>query len=141
MIVLDTNVVSEPLKLKPDTEVMRWLSAQAPESLFVTTITVTEMLTGVEKMPKGRKRDALRLALVEQVLPLFSGRVLGFDMESATAFSKVIVAANSVGNDIDFPDAAIAAIAVAKRFHLATRNVRDFRGTEVAILNPWASTN
>lgn len=141
MIVLDTNVVSEPLKLKPDTEVMRWLSAQAPESLFVTTITVAEMFTGVEKMPKGRKRDALRLALNEQVLPLFSGRVLGFDLESATAFSKVIVAANAVGNDIDFPDAAIAAIALANRFHLATRNVRDFRGTEVDTLNPWASTN
>lgn len=141
MIVLDTNVVSEPLKLKPDIEVMRWLSAQAPETLCITTITMAEMLTGVEKMPKGRKRNALGAALNEQVLPLFSGRVLSFDRESAMAFSKVIIAANAVGNDIDFPDAAIAAITIAKRFHLATRNVRDFRGTEVDILNPWASTN
>lgn len=137
MIVLDTNVVSEPLKLKPDVDVMRWLAVQAPESLFITTITMAKMFTGVEMMPNGRKRDALSAALKEQVLPLFSGRVLDFNVASAKAFSKVIVAANAVGNDIDFADAAIAAIAMTHGFHLATRNVRDFRGVQVEILNPW----
>lgn len=141
MIVLDTNVVSEPLKLTPDVGVMRWLSAQAPETLFITTITVAEMLTGVEKMPKGRKRDALRVALNERVMPLFSGRVLEFDVAGAAAFSKVIVAANVAGNDIDFADAAIAATAIANGFLLATRNVRDFRGVEVEIFDPWAQAN
>lgn len=141
MIVLDTNVVSEPLKLAPDVGVMRWLSVQAPETLFITTITVAEILTGVEKMPKGRKRDALRVAINEQVMPLFSGRVLNFDVSGAAAFSKVIVAANAVGNDIDFADAAIAATAIANRFLLATRNVRDFRGIDVKIFDPWARAN
>lgn len=141
MIVLDTKVVSEPLKLRPDDGVMRWLSVQAPESLFISTITIAEMLTGVEKMPKGRKRNALGTALNEQVLPLFAGRVLDFNMQCAAAFSKVIVAANAAGNDIDFADAAIAAISVASGFHLATRNVRDFRGVALEILNPWERTN
>lgn len=80
-----------------------------------------------------RKRDALRVAINEQVLPLFSGRVLDFDVSGATVFSKVIVAANAVGKDIDFADAAIAATAIANRFLLATRNVRDFKGIEVEI--------
>ena len=138
MIVLDTHGVSEPMKLKPDVGVMRWLAVQAPETLFITAITVAEILTGVEKMPKSRKRDALRAAINEQVLPLFPGRVLDFDALGAAAFSKVIVAANAAGNDIDFADAAIAATAIANRFMLATRNVRDFRGLEVEILDPWA---
>lgn len=137
MIVLDTNVVSEPLKLKPDPELMRWLSIQAPTTLFITTITAAEMFTGLEKMLKGRRRDALRAAVNEQVLPLFSDRVLGFDLSAASAFSKVIAAANAVGNDIDFADAAIAAIAISNDFLLATRNLRDFRGVPVQILNPW----
>lgn len=140
MIVLDTNVVSEPLKLKPDVAVMTWLSVQAPETLFITTITIAEMLTGIEKMSKGRKRNALGAALSDQVLPLFSGRVLDFNLTSAAAFSKVIVTANAVGNDIDFADAAIVAVSVANGFFLATRNVRDFRGVAVDILNPWALT-
>ena len=141
MIVLDTNVLSEPLKLRPDVGVMRWLSVQAPDTLFITTITVAEMLTRIEKLPKGRKRNALGAALNEQVLPLFAGRVLDFNATSAAAFSKIVVAANAAGNDIDFADAAIAAISVANGFHLATRNVRDFRGVAVEILNPWERTN
>ena len=88
-----------------------------------------------------RKRDALRVAISEQVMPLFCGRVLNFDVSGATAFSDVIVAANAVGNDIDFADAAIAATAIANRFLLATRNVRDFRGIEVEIFDPWAQAN
>ncbi len=139
MIVLDTNVVSEPLKPNPDVEVMRWLAAQTPETLYITSITIAEMLTGVAKMPAGRRRDGLRAALHGQVFPLFAGRVLNFDAKSADAFSKVVVDANAAGNDIAFPDAAIAAISLASGFQLATRNVRDFRGTQIAIVNPWAS--
>lgn len=135
--MLDTNVVSEPLKPKPDANMMRWLAVQTPETLFITSVTIAELLTGVEKMPAGRRRDALRTALDGQVFPLFAGRVLNFDAKCATAFSKVIVEANAAGNDIAFPDAAIAAMSLASGFQLATRNVRDFRGTQVAILNPW----
>ena len=123
--------MSEPLRLKPDDSVMRWLAAQPPETLFITTLSVAEMLTGVEKMAKGRKRVALQIAINEQVLPLFEGRVLGFDAASAVAFSKVTVGANAVGNDIDFADASIAAITLAAGYVLATRNVRDFIGTKL----------
>ena len=92
---------------------------------------------GCRKIAKGRKRVALQIAINEQVLPLFEGRVLGFDAASAVAFSKVTVGANAVGNDIDFADASIAAITLAAGYVLATRNVRDFIGTKVQIINPW----
>jgi toxin FitB len=137
VIILDTNVVSEPLKPKPDDGVMRWLAAQAPETLYLSAITTAELYAGVEKMPKGRKQDALRSALNEKVLPLFEHRILSFDHRAAHPFAQVITSANAAGNDIAFPDAAIAAIAVAHGFGLATRNVRDFRGIDLLMINPW----
>ena len=137
MIVLDTNVLSEPLKPAPDAGMMKWLAAQSPATLFITTITVAEMLVGIEKMPAGRKRKALAEALDLRLFPLFAGRTLGFDFLCARAFATVVASANAAGNDIDFADASIAAIAIANEYVLATRNVRDFRGTGVRLLNPW----
>ncbi len=137
MIVLDTNVVSEPLKPSPDSRVIDWLSAQAPDTLYITTITVAEMLSGVEQLPKGKRRNTLHEALTKDVFPLFDERVLGFDVDAAQAFAKVIAATASAGNPISFADAAIASITLAQDYSLVTRNVRDFRGTGLEIINPW----
>lgn len=136
MIILDTNVVSEPLKPKPNPGVLAWLGAQAPDTLYVTTITIAEMTSGVEKMPKGRRREALSEA-IDEVFALFDGRVLVFDVPSAKAFGKLLSSANSAGNPIGFSDAAIAGIAAANDFAIATGNGKDFRGTKVRIINPW----
>jgi toxin FitB len=137
MIILDTNVVSEPLKPEPNANVIRWLSKQAPETLFITAITAAELRSGVELMPRGKRRDALAQAIDFEVLALFNGRVLAFDSDCAVPFGMVIAKANKSGNPIGFPDAAIAAISLFYGFRVATRNVVDFASTGAKIINPW----
>ena len=138
MIILDTNVVSEPLKPSPEPAVLDWLDHQAPETLYLTTVNLAELLAGIEALPQGRRRTELHHALTAQMMPLFEGRILVFDKKAAEAFVRINASAQAVGNPISFADGAIAAIASAQGFLLATRNVRDFKGTGVELLNPWA---
>jgi predicted nucleic acid-binding protein len=138
MIILDTNVVSEPLKPAPDQGVVNWLNAQAPASLYLTAINMAELMSGVQAMPQGKRRDALSHAVSTQIGTLFERRILSFDTKAAEAFAACYVNAQSQGNPIGFADCAIAAIAKANAFIVATRNVRDFQGTGVDIINPWA---
>ena len=137
MIVLDTNVVSEPLRPEPDAAVVEWLNRQEPRTLYLTTVNLAELLAGIETLPAGRRRDALKQALTEQMMPLFEGRILAFDEPAAAAFARINASAMAAGNTIGFADGAIAAIASAHGFMVATRNVRDFKGTGVEVLNPW----
>ena len=137
MIVVDTNVVSEPLKPVPNQVVLDWLDQQLPETLFLTTVCLAELLAGVEALPAGRRRTKLHRALNDQMLPLFEGRILAFDKKAAEAFGRVSINTQAVGNPISFADAAIASIAIAHGFMLATRNERDFKGTGVTLINPW----
>ena len=140
MIILDTNVVSEPLRAEPEPAVLAWLDAQAPATLYTTSVTLAELLAGVAALPAGRRRNMLGLAVTEQVLPLFEGRVLAFDAPAAHAYAHVHAGALAAGNPISFADGAIAAIAAAHGFAVATRNVRDFKGTGVEVVDPWAQT-
>lgn len=137
MIILDTNVVSEPLRLEPDPTVLNWLDAHDPATFYITTINLAELFAGVEKMPQGRRREALEQALTRQVASLFEGRILNFDAKAAEALAKAASGAQAQGNPIGFADCAIAAIARAKGFAVATRNVRDFKGTSVEVIDPW----
>ncbi len=137
MIVLDTNVVSEPLRARPDAAVVQWLDAQDPRTLYLTAINVAELLAGVELLPAGRRKRTLKATLDERVFPLFAGRVLPFDEKAAFAFASLNAKAVASGNRVGFSDAGIAAIAQANGFLLATRNVKDFRGTGIGLVNPW----
>lgn len=137
MIILDTNVVSEPLRPEPEPAVLEWLDAQAPDTLCLSTINLAELLSGIAALPAGRRRNKLDHALSQQVMPLFEGRVLAFDTQAAHAFARVHAGALAAGNPISFADGAIAAIAAAHGFLLATRNVRDFKGTGVELIDPW----
>ena len=138
MIILDTNVLSEPLRPRPSQRVVDWLDAQAPEALFLTTISLAELFAGIETLPAGRRRAALKEALSTQIRGLFGERILAFDVLAAEAFAQVNASAVKQGNRIPFADAAIASIAKAHGFVVATRNLRDFKGTGVAVLDPWA---
>lgn len=138
MIILDTNVVSEPLKPAPDAAVLRWLDRQAPGTLYLTTISQAELLAGVQALPAGRRRTALQKVLTQELASLFAGRILGFGERSAQAYAEVVTAANTAGDPIDFADAAIGAIAMEHNYILATRNARDFKGTSVKLINPWS---
>lgn len=138
MIILDTNVVSEPLKPEPDPNVLNWLDAHDSATFYITTINLAELLAAVEVMPSGRRRVALEQALSREVVALFEGRVLSFDAKAAEAFAKIAASAQAQGIPIGFADCAIAAIARARGFAVASRNVRDFKGTGVEIIDPWA---
>lgn len=137
MIILDTNVVSEPLKRAPSAGVLKWLDRQSPSTLYLTTISQAELLAGVLALPAGRRRTELKRVINDELVSLFADRILPFGEKSAEAYAQVVTAANAAGNPIDFADAAIGAIALEHNFILATRNERDFKGTPVKLLNPW----
>jgi toxin FitB len=139
MIILDTNVVSEPLRIKPERAVLDWLDRQAPETLYLTAVSLSELLAGIELMPAGRRRTNLHRALVDRMMPLFEGRILSFDKKAAESFAQVNASAQAAGNRISFADSAIAAIASSHGFILATRNERDFKGAGVEVINPWTA--
>jgi toxin FitB len=136
LIILDTNVVSEPLKRDPNAEVLKWLDRQSPATLYLTTISQAELLAGVSALPTGKRRTELT-RVINDLLTLFATRILPFGISSAEAYAQVVTSANAAGNPIDFADAAIGAIALEHNFILATRNERDFKGSGVKLLNPW----
>lgn len=137
MIVLDTNVLSEALKPSPSDTVLRWLAAQKPSDVFVTTITQAEILYGVEALPAGKRRTRLHAAIEKMFAEEFEGRMLPFDEGAARAFGGMVAAREAAGRPISQFDAMIAAIA---RFHgaaVATRNAGDFEGCGIEVINPW----
>jgi len=138
LIILDTNVISEPLKPRPDAAVLQWLDLQSPATLYVTTISQAELLASVAALPAGKRRTELQNVIDKELVSLFADRILPFSERSAQAYAQVFTAANGKGNPIDFADAAIAAIAVEHNYILATRNVEDFKGTSVKLFNPWS---
>jgi predicted nucleic acid-binding protein len=139
MIVLDTNVLSELMRPAPADGVVRWITNRPATSLSTTTITQAELLHGVLLLPKGRRRDALEEAVQVMFEKLFAGRVMPFDSDAAHAYARIAAARRRAGRPISQPDAQIAAIARSTGCDLATRNVTDFEGCGVEILDPWRS--
>lgn len=138
MIILDTNVVSEPLKPAPEPKVLAWLDNQVAETLYLTSVDLAELLAGIETLPVGRRRTDLHRALTEQMMPLFEGRILPFDKKAAEAFARINASTKALGNPISFADGMIAAIASVHGFILATQNENDFKGAGIELINPWA---
>jgi len=139
MIVLDTNVLSELMRPAPADNVLRWIASRPATSLSTTTITQAEILHGVLLLPKGKRRDAFDQAVQVMFEKHFAGRVMPFDSDAAHAYGRIAAARRRSGRPISQPDAQIAAIARARGCDLATRNVTDFEGCGVEILDPWRS--
>jgi predicted nucleic acid-binding protein len=137
MIVLDTNVISEAMSSSPNPTVSRWLSDHPTSLLFTTTITLAEILYGIELLPSGKRRSGLLLTAESMFPKLFGERVLPFDEAAARAFAPIAVHRRSTGRPIALFDAQIAAIAKANRAALATRNTTDFEHCGVRVVNPW----
>ncbi len=136
MIILDTNVVSETTRLKPDPVARAWLNAQVAESLYLTSITVAELGFGVAALPAGKRRDRLQDA-VDGLMPLFAGRVLGFDAKAAIHFARLAAMARKKGRALPLADGYIAAIASANGFSVATRDTSPFEAVGLNVINPW----
>lgn len=137
MILLDTNVVSEPMKPAPDLSVINWLDRQPPESLYLSATSQAELLVGVARLPGGKRKRGLDAALTALLQSLFKDRILPFDSAAATQFAKLVPLAAARGTTIAFADATIAAIAASHGFTVATRDEDVFRAAGVPVLNPW----
>lgn len=137
MILLDTNVVSEPLRRAPDARVIAWIDAQPLETLFLSAITVAELRAGVALLPAGKRRTGLLDNLEKRVLPLFAGSVLPFDVACTQAYAVLMAKARTAGLAIATADGYIAAIAAANRFAVATRDTGPFEAAGVDVINPW----
>lgn len=137
MILLDTNVMSEPLRQAPEQRVIDWIDAQAMETLFLSAITVAELRAGVALLPAGKRRAGLQENLEKRVLPLFAGRVLPFDLACTHAYATLMAKARSAGLAVATADGYIAAIAAANGFAVATRDTSPFETAGVTVINPW----
>ena len=136
MLVLDTNLISEFMRDRPDPKVLRWLDAQPSDSLFTTSIAEAEIRTGVAMLPEGRRRQALATA-AERLFRLFGDRVLPFDSAAARAYATIVARRRIAGRPVAQADSQIAAIARSREATVATRNVDHFEGTEIKVIDPW----
>jgi toxin FitB len=137
MILVDTNVVSEPLRPRGNPRVPDWLDRQIPRTLYISTISVAEILFGVRSLPAGKRRAALATAIEREVQRLFAGRVVPFDLAAARAYAALMSGARAKGATISILDGQIAAIAAANGFDVATRDEAPFRAAGLKTINPW----
>ena len=139
MILVDTNVVSEPLRAVPEPRVAEWLDAQALETLYLSAITVAELRFGVHALPAGRRRDRLHDDLEGRVLPMFAGRVLAFDIAASQSYAELMARARSSGLAVSVSDGYIAATAAANGMMVATRDTGAFQAAGLPTVDPWAA--
>ncbi len=137
MILLDTNVVSELMRAEPAPAVLDWFGNHDAADLFITAITEAELRTGVAILPNGQRRDRLQLAIDAMIDQDFQGRVLPFDSHAAKAYAAVAALRRAAGRPIAEADCQIAAIARAASAPVVTRNVKDFDGCGIRLINPW----
>jgi len=139
MILLDTNIVSEPLKLSADTAVLAWIDAQLIETLYLSTISLAELRFGIAALPMGKRRDTLHTSLEQRILPLFSGRILAFDEAASNAYAVLRARARMEGKAIATADGYIAAIAMTHGLIVATRDTGPFEAAGLKVINPWSA--
>ena len=137
MIILDTNVVSEPMKANGAASVVDWLDRQAAETLYLTAVNLAELLVGVETMPVGKRREGVGAALATLIAKLFGARILPFDEDAARTYATLVGRARAKGVALSVADAQIAAIATVKGFTVATRDTTPFVAAGVPIVDPW----
>jgi len=135
--LLDTNVVSEWVRPRPDPGVVAWLADADEDRVFVSVVTLAELRYGIERLAVGQRRRRLDAWLREEVPLRFEGRVLPIDADIADAWARLTALREVSGRPIGAADAFIAATAEARGLALVTRNVSDFERTVRAVVNPW----
>ncbi len=137
MIILDTNVVSELMRGEPSEVVVEWVDRQPGDDLYLSAITLAELLYGIARLPDGRRRTTLAQQLEAMVVDDFDHRVSAFDESAAAHYADIVVVRERAGRPISSADAQIAAICRSRGAVLATRNTGDFLGTGITVVNPW----
>lgn len=138
MILLDTNVVSEAMKPEPHPSVRGWLDAQAAETLFLSSVTVAELMFGIGALPRGKRKDRLATTL-DGVMELFEPRILPFVTQAARRYADLAVKARKAGKGFPTPDGYIAAIAAAHGFAVASRDTAAFAAAGLTVIDPWTA--
>ena len=137
MIILDTNVISELMRPAPDERVKQWMGNQKSIRLGVSTITIAEIQRGLLRLPDGKRKTSLQDSFQNFMKGAFCGRIFTFDDNAAYAFGELAAKTENAGLNSDVVDLMIAAICKSLNAAIATRNVRDFKGCDMTIINPW----
>ena len=139
MFLIDTNVISETLKSRPDAKVIDWLGDQRAADLFLASMSLGELVRGARRAKDKTKRERFERWIDYDLAARFDGRILPFDREAAVIWGEIIGDGDRHGHPKPMADAQIAAVARRHNLIVATRNARDFTGMNVAILDPWTS--
>lgn len=137
MILLDTNVISEMMRFRPEPAVAAWLDKQLEEDLWTASVVLAELLSGIEMMPPGRKQRTLREAVEGMIAEDFREQVFKFDLPAARNYGQILSSRKRIGRPIREMDALIAATALANGATLATRNTANFEDCGVQLVDPW----
>lgn len=140
MIVLDTNVVSELARLRPDPAVIEWVDAHDSSELVITALTAAEIRSGVALLPDGRRKQEIGLRMESLLVETFAGYILAFDFDTSVYYADILEARTRGGRPISTFDAQIAAICRQYESVLATRNTADFTDTGIQLVNPWGAS-
>jgi len=135
--LLDTNVISEPLKLRPDSSVLGWLATADEDCLFLSVITIAEIRKGIEEIGAGRRRDSLTAWLYDELAVRFEDRILDVNLAIASVWGKIMARSEELGTNLGAIDGFFAATAEAYDLTFVTRNTKDFAKLGLMLLNPW----
>lgn len=138
MIVLDTNVISETMRRRPDETVVAWLDSQPPNDLYLCAPVLAELHYGIALLENSERKTVLMDRCQEMVSHVFEGRILTFDATAAEAYGTLVAGRETSGAPISVMDALIASIVRSNHATLATRNVGDFREIGLTLVNPFS---
>ena len=139
MPILDTNVFSEYLKERPSEAVIAWMNGIPKWDQFTTAVCMAEVRRGLARMPNGHRRQSMEETANHLFRSEFAGRILPFDVQAAELFGEIFETRRRSGGPYTLEDCMIAAIARSLGMAVATRNVRDFEGVGIEVINPWAA--
>ena len=139
MIVLDTNVLSEFMRVEPDAQVLAWVDAQPALELAISAITVAEILHGIARLPSGKRKQKLESHAMAMFEEDFAGRILPFDVHAAVEYATLVAGCEAKGRAASMAGAQIAAVCRIHGAPIATRNVRDFEFSGLDVINPWGA--
>lgn len=139
MILLDTNIISELMRPRPATRVLRWFESQDMSELAISAVTIGELNYGIAVLPEGRRRTALHRALHHSVDEAFADRTYPYDAAAAEIYGVLMAQRRRTGRPMSVPDGQIAAIALANELDMATRNILDFEGLDLSLINPFSA--
>lgn len=135
--LLDTNAVSEWVKLRPDPGLIHWMEETDEDRIFLSAITIAELSYGIERLPASKRRNRLDLWLRAELIPRFESRILPIDLQVAEAWGAVVSRSEAAGRPMSSMDGFLAATAQVHRLTLVTRNVSDFAVLD-AVISPWS---